>query len=107
MKEYKCGIRGDVYRTGDFESHSATDLLLKTSYEVIIFLHFFFFRIKLTYHLEKRVIYDMASRSTETACASRNGWVKREGTGWGSTARLAGILAKIGVFFVSKMFPFR
>ena len=53
------------------------------------------------------MIYDMASRSTETACASRNGWVKREGTGWGSSARLAGILAKIGVFFVSKMFPFR
>ena len=106
MKKYKCSIRGDVYRTGDFESHSATDLLLKTSHEVIIFLHCFF-RIKLTYHLEKRVIHDMASRSTERACASRNGWVKREGTGWGSTARLAGILVKIGVFFVSKMFPFR
>ena len=71
----------------DFESHSATDLLLKTSYEVIIFLNCFF-RIKLTYHLEKRVIYDMASRSTERACK----------------ARLAGILVKIGVFFVSKMF---
>lgn len=80
MKEYKCGIRGDVYRTGDFESHSATDLLLKTSHEVIIFLHCFF-RIKLTYHLEKRVIYDMASRSTERACASRNGWVKERGLG--------------------------
>ena len=53
------------------------------------------------------MIYDMASRSTERACTLRNGWVKREGTGWGSTARLAGILVKIGVFFVSKMFPFQ
>ena len=53
------------------------------------------------------MIYDMASRSTERACASRNGWVKKEGTGWDSTARLAGILVKIGVFFVLKIFPFR
>ena len=52
------------------------------------------------------MIYDMASRSTERACASRNGWVKREGTGWGSTARLAGILIKIGVFSYQRCFPF-